>query len=452
MSDRPHSDRPHSDRPSNDRRSETLAETLAVLEAAAWPEAEVYAKTGRSRTFVVEGPRMTSTVRREEGWAVRAGDARRSFFYAATGTPRPDAPWPEADGEGLRLPSPRPVARWTAPADLDAPLVGENDALALLRGIGRALDTELPGARLIRAVLDDGSSEAQLLSSRSMAARTRQRVAILRLEAGKRKLATRVHVEALAREARQLNPVALARRLADRLLVAERGETPVRDRGEILLAPPAAARLLAGLMPLWIGPSAVGQALGDLRGRLGGPPLTLIDNGRLPGGLVEAPVDGEGVTARGVRLVAEGVAQQPLLAWWQTPRQPGLASGCSNRPSWRDLPRPGPTHFFLTPSPETSVADLVADLSRGYYLLDAEGEPRIDSERDRFALPVCGFSIERGHASGAVTGTELVGSIRALLRGILATARDLTFLPAGGGMVGAPTVLVRGLELVRRTF
>lgn len=433
-------------------RGEAMAETLAQLTANGWPEVEVHAKAGRSRHLVVEGGRVTSVVRREAGWSVRAGDERRSFAYAASGAPRPDAPWPEADGAGLRLPSPRPVPRWSPPADLDAPLAGENDAIALVRGIQSALDTELPGAELVRAVLDDGASESQLLSSRSVASRVRQRTAALHLEARVRGGAGRgpVALVAATREARQLHPVALARRLADRLLVAERGSTEIRDRAEILLAPHAAVRLLAALVPMWLGPKAEAQALGDRQGRLGGKAFTLFDNGRMPGGLLEAPVDGEGMPTRGVRLVAEGVAQQPLLAWWQTPRQPGLASGCSSRASWRDLPTPGPTHFFLAPTAETSVADLIADIARGYYLLDASASPRVWPEADRFALPVYGFCLERGQAVGAVAQAELVGSIRALLRGILHTARDLTFLPIAGGMIGAPTVLVRGLELGRR--
>lgn len=443
------------------QRGEALAETLERLTKAGWPEAEVYAKVGRSRQLTLDGGRTASIVRRESGWAVRAGDDRRSFSYAATGEPRADTAWPEADGAGLRLPSPRPVRRWSPPADLDSPLVGENDAIALVRGIERALDTEMPGARLVRAILDDGSSESQLLSSRSVAARVRQRTAALHLEArllGPSKDASATGATsppapatlvAAAREARQLNPVALARRLADRLMVSVRGASDVRDRAEILLAPHAAARLLAALVPMWTGPDAA--AIVDPHGRLGGKALTLIDNGRMPGGLLEAPVDGEGIPTRGVRLVAEGIVQQPLLAWWQTPRQPGLASGCSLRASWRELPRPGPTHFFLAPSTETSAADLVSDIARGYYLLDARGTPRIWPGRDRFSMPTFGFALERGQAVGAVSAAVLTGSIRALLRGILQTARDLTFLPIEGGMIGAPTVLVRGLELDRAT-
>ena len=47
--------------------------------------------------------------------------------------------------------------------------------------------------------------------------------------------------------------------------------------------------------------------------------------------------------------------------------------------------------------------------------------------------------------------TWLVGSVPALLGGILAKARDLTFFPIHGGMVGSPTLLVKGLELRKKT-
>jgi hypothetical protein len=40
----------------------------------------------------------------------------------------------------------------------------------------------------------------------------------------------------------------------------------------------------------------------------------------------------------------------------------------------------------------------------------------------------------------------LCGGIGDLLQGIVGTGRDLTFLPLTG-MIGAPTVLVTGLEL-----
>ncbi len=433
-----------------------LFEVLNHLAGEGWPEVEVFHKRGRSRTLRYGPGGEVASFRQEEGWAVRAGDRRRSFHFAATGTPRPGGPWPAADGRGLRLPSPRAIPRWSPPSSLDAPLVSENEAHGLFTAVGRELDSELPGARLIAGELEDGSSESQLLSSREVASAVRHRAAFLRLEAvgaganasaswaggGETSSVTLVQV---AREARRFTPTALARRLADRLLIAEQGSTPRRDRGEFLLAPPVAVGLLAALSELWIGPGAEGRAakLLDRRGHLASDAFTLIDDGRLAGGIFEAPVDGEGQPTRQVAVVEEGGFRQPLLAWWQAP-DPQQASGCVLRPGWRDLPRQSPTHLYLRPS-STGVASLVGSLSRGYYLLALDGEPKVDG--GRFAAPVSGFAIDRGTAAGSLAGGWLTGSIPALLAGVAAVGRDLTFLPSGSGLVGSPTVLVRGLEL-----
>ncbi|MCP3959242.1 MAG: hypothetical protein GY719_15435 [bacterium] len=428
---------------------ERLFEVLEALREEGWPEVEVFHKRGRSRTMRTTAYGETTSLRQEEGWAVRAGDSRRSFFYAASGPPRPDAGWPEADGQGLRLPSARPVPSWTAPSSLDAPLIGEVEARGFLEGLARALDQEVPGSRLLAAHLDDGSSESQLLSSRDVAATVRQRVASLHLDAvGPGEGQRGVSLDVAQREVRRFSPTALASRLADLLLVSGKGIARVRDRGEFLLAPTVAAGLLAALSDLWVGPEAESRlaALVDRGGRFGSPALTLIDDGRLPGGVLAAPHDGEGQPTREVVLVEEGTFRQPLVAWWQT-RSPKLASACSRRPGWRDLPRPGPTHLYLRPDPSLRVASLLENLGRGYYLIGLAGAPRIEPGYGRFAAPVDGFAIAGGRPTGPVTGTWLVGSVSALFKGIVAVARDLTFSTVGAGLVGSPTLLVKGLEL-----
>lgn len=425
-----------------------IPSVLDQLTGDGWPEVEVYHKVGRSRILRLGPGSHTTSLQEEEGWAARAGDSRRSFFYAASGPPRADTPWPEADGLGLRLPSARVVPRWTAPVDLDVPLIGENEARALLDGLGRALDTELSGARLTTAILEDGSSESLLLSSREIEARVRRRAASLYLEA----LATGIQpvsLSVVAREARGLNPLSIARRLVDRLLIARKGQSPLRDRGEFLLAPTVVIRLLSALGELWVGPDAHHKTsnLIHRNGKVGCASFTLIDDGRLPGGLFDAPVDGEGQPCREVRLVEEGLFRQPLLTWWQETTSRGRASGCCQRASWRDLPRPGVTHLYVKPDPAIGVARLLGEIQRGYYLLDCEGAPRVDVEDNRFAMPVCGFAIEAGQATSSVSRAWLCGSLSSFFGGILDVGRDLTFLPALGGMVGSPSLRVRGLEL-----
>ena len=427
-----------------------LDEILRALLKRHLTDAEVYVKRGRSRRLERTPVTETSATSQERAWAVRAGNRRGSFFAAATGDPAPAGPWPEpAPGHALELPepaAPETVPPWNEPSDFDTPLIGEREGLKLLESLGRDLTSELPGARLLKAVLEDGSSEAELANSRGVRARTRQRISTLYIEAaGPGKPAAQASLYVAAREPRRFHPTALARRLADRLAVAAAGAPPERDTGEILLAPGVAARLLAGILPLLVGPGP-GSRLTGSRGRFGSEKVTLIDNGRFPGGAGEAPVDGEGVPTREVVLVEEGIFHQPLLAWWQEVAAHGQPSGCTRRPGWRDLPTPGPTHLYLKPEPRTPVASLLGSVSQGYYLIDVTGPGRFDLVADRFALPVCGFAVAAGRASAPVAGAWLCGGIGTFLRGIAGVGRDLTFHPLDG-MIGSPTVLVLGLEL-----
>jgi len=365
------------------------------------------------------------------------------------------------------LPDPSPIVRWSDPPDLDSPLLTELEAQALLNAIGEALASELPGATLVEAALEDGSSASTLASSHGIRARWRHRVAWVRLVAALPEslpagaalgAPVRATVEQGAREARRLQPRALARALADRLAVRARGDLPDRESGDVVLAPAVAARLLAGLLPLLVGPEARERAAPriDASGRIGSPQLSIVDDGRLPNGLLAAAIDGEGVPTRAVPLVEGGLYRQPLLAWWQA-RGAGsgagggsngarVASGCSGRPSFRDLPRPGPTHLFVRPQEGVRPAMLVGEMAGGCYLLDVDGPGGFDLDADRFALPVCGFQLAAGAARRPLAGGWLVGSVGALLRGVAGVARDLTFFPLQG-MIGSPTLRVSGLEV-----
>ncbi len=444
-----------------------LAEVIEVLARRGLPEAEVYAKRGRSRVVELGPSGAAVSLHREAGWAVRAGDDRRSFFAAATGRPHPAGPggaWPEADGERLALAEPGavrgPAAPWSEPPDFDSSLIGEREAAGLLEALAEALAAELPAAGLLAASLADGASEAEIASSRGVAATVRSRVAYLRLEAAIPGDGVRAGLELAGREARGFEPKPIARRLADRLTVAARGRSPERDRADVLLAPPVAGRLLAGLLPLFVGARGAELAarLEDRHGRFGARGLDVVDDPRLAGGVMAAPADGEGLATSEVTLVEEGSYRQPLVPWYEVSggARPGRTgapgrrpAACSRRAGWRDLPLPGPSHLYLKPTAGVPVGELLAGLARGYYLLDADGAGRFDFEQGRFSLPVLGFAVERGEAAAPLAGARLQGAIGTLLRGIDGVARDLAFRPLAGGMIGAPTIRVSGLEVVR---
>jgi hypothetical protein len=106
------------------------------------------------------------------------------------------------------------------------------------------------------------------------------------------------------------------------------------------------------------------------------------------------------------------------------------------------------SHLHIEPNEKVAAVDLIAAVARGFYLLDTLGPVRIDLDADRFAVPVCGFSLAQGKAHDTVARAWLCGGVGALLRGIRGVARDLDFIPEGA-MVGAPSLLARGLELRR---
>jgi predicted Zn-dependent protease len=437
----------------------TVEQVLRDLVRRGFPEVEVLTKRGRSRRLALELGNDTSVFSQERAWAVRASSRRGSFFAAGAGELPAGESWPELTGRAFHLPEPEVVPSWSQPSDFEAPLIGESEGLQLLAALGRELAAELPGSRLLQAALEDGSSEGELASSRGLRVAFRRRLATLRLEVagpspspGRPGAAAAVYLA--ARGPRGFHPKALARRLADRLSVEAAGAPPRSAAGgaaggELLLAPPVAVALLAHLLPLLVGPEAAARmaSLRDRQGRIGSERLTVVDNGRLAGGALECPVDGEGMPSREAVLVEEGVFRQPLLAWWQVNgAAPGAASGCCRRPSWRDLPAPGPTHLYLRPDPRLSVAALLGDIVDGHYLIDVTGPARFDPASDRFALPVCGFAVEAGRATAPIAGTWLCGTAAALFKGIAAVARDLSFLPLDS-MLGSPTLLVTGLEL-----
>jgi PmbA protein len=406
-------------------------------------EAEAYEKRGRSRRIERGAGGELAATAVELGWAVRCGDLKRSFFASGTGELPVDGIWPAPTPHPLWLPDRRPVPAWAAPAGLDAPLASESEARTLLDAVEAELAREAPGARLLAARFEEGSSEAVIASSRGVGARVESRVASLRLEAERG--GVRVTVEAAAREARDLRAAALARRIADRLLALEGREAV--GSGPLLVAAPLAARLVEALAPWLAGREAASPAgrLGGLGARIGADGVDLVDDGALAGGLLSAPVDGEGVPCAPATLVEAGRFARPLVAWWEAER-PEEASGCARRASYRDLPRRAPTHLYLRPDAAVAVGDLLTGIDRGSFLVDAEGGVRVDPASGRFAVEVSGYALAGGRAAGGLGRRRLAGSLASWLTGVRARGRDLAFV-AGDGMFGAPTLLVDGLEL-----
>ena len=145
-------------------------------------------------------------------------------------------------------------------------------------------------------------------------------------------------------------------------------------------------------------------------------------------------------------LIDRGRFRRSLMDWRSVTRLREPVIGSMRREGWRDLPRPLPSHLYLRAAEKVSVGELLAAVSRGYYLLEPLGVGTFDFERDEFRLPVCGFVLRQCRAVAPLSKTWLEGSISSLLSNIRAVARDLTF-HLWGSPVGSPSILVSGLGL-----
>ena len=172
----------------------------------------------------------------------------------------------------------------------------------------------------------------------------------------------------------------------------------------------------------------------------------MVDDGRLSGGVLAAPTDGEGRPTSALTLVDRGVFRQPLVPWTEARARHLKSSGCMRRASWRDLPNLAPTHLHVVPNGAISARSLLDNVARGFYLLDTMGKGVFDLAADHFELPVCGFALRQGRAVAPVANCMLSGKVSSLLHGIQAVARDLSFEPLQG-MLGSPTLLLTGMEL-----
>ncbi len=430
-------------------KSADLQRLVTDLGKKGLPVAEAYGKEGRSRRLKWVSGNKEVQMLEEMGWALRAGGENGAFFWAQAGPLEPPSSWPSPQGLPLELPPLLVGQPWVEPGDLQAPLIGEGDGFALMESVNRKISADLPGARLVKAVLEDGASESRLANSEGVVGESRSRTAAFLLEAvysreGKTVLGRLYTAE---REARNIRPLALGSRLVDFLSTRLEGRPQKADNTTVILAPRVMTSLLAALEPLWCGPQAINLArrLTEADGRLASPNFHLSDNGRRPGGIFSAGIDGEGVPTREIRLVQEGRYCQPLLPWNQGRGNRGQSSGCTRRPGWRDRPRVSPSHLVLEPTQER-VPSLLKSLKQGFYFFEVEAEAVLDASTLRLSIPVLGFEMENGNAKSPVRGSRLEGSVCQFLRGIEGIARDLTFYP-GQGMIGSPPVLISGLNL-----
>ncbi len=227
------------------------------------------------------------------------------------------------------------------------------------------------------------------------------------------------------------------------------GGRPVPTQTATVVYTPVAASGLLGALARALTAEAMQRNRTFLQGKLGetvaSDVVTLLDNGRLPGGLATRPFDDEGNPTSATRLIDEGVFQAVLYDSY-TAHKDGVAStGNASRNGHNTPPHLSPSNFYIQPG-QQSPEDVIAGVEKGLYVVNTMNTHSINSVNGDYSVSAQGFWIENGKITHPVNNVTIALPLPELLKNVQAVGNDLTFLPFGGS-IGSPTLRIDGVMI-----
>lgn len=244
----------------------------------------------------------------------------------------------------------------------------------------------------------------------------------------------------------EFNPEEIGRKAADNA-VSMLGAKPVEScETAMVVAPEVGTQLLAYVAGMLSADEVQkGRSLfaGKIGAEVGSAVLTLIDDGRLKGGLATAPVDGEGIPTQTTPLVVDGVLRTYLYDCYCAKKAQARSTGNRTRSDYGSAGRVGTTNLYLKPG-SIERNQVFAGIDRGFYLTVVLGlHAAIDSASGDFSIPSAGFLIEKGKIDRPVRGVTVNGNLFEMLKAVEMIGNDLTWFQA----TGAPTFSVRNVKI-----
>jgi PmbA protein len=231
---------------------------------------------------------------------------------------------------------------------------------------------------------------------------------------------------------------AVALHAVHRALALVGARKPVTMRAAVIFERDVAAAVLDDIFSAL---SAANVALGNswladrVGQRVGNERVTIIDDGRLPGGLGSAPFDGEGVPTRETVAIRGGVLETYLSdTYWG--RRLGIAS-TGNASSGGVAAN----NLYLVPGTGT-LDDLVASTERGVLVLDTIGFAT-EYSSGTYSRGARGIYIEDGKPQYAVEEFTIASTFQQMLESIDGIAGDLRF----DGTVVSPSFRVAEMTI-----
>jgi PmbA protein len=178
----------------------------------------------------------------------------------------------------------------------------------------------------------------------------------------------------------------------------------------------------------------------ELGQRLAPDFVTIVDDGRLPGGLGSRPFDGEGLPTRRTTVVDRGILSSYLLDTYSG-KKLGMASTASASRSVGENPSVGPSNFYLLPG-TSSPSEVIASVREGLYVTELIGFG-VNMVTGDYSRGVCGLWIENGELAYPVEEMTIAGNLKQMFGAIEMVGNDLEFR----GRIASPTLKISEMTI-----
>ena len=222
-----------------------------------------------------------------------------------------------------------------------------------------------------------------------------------------------------------------------------------------------ASKISSQRLPVVFDPYVAGQFLGVLgraltgeavqKGRslfagrvgqaVGGPCLTLTDDGRLEGAPGAAPWDDEGVPTSRTEVIRDGVLESFLYDTASARREGRTSTGNAARAGFKSVPHPAPSNLAFAATGE-NVEELLARAGRAFYVQDLHGvHSGANPISGDFSVGATGLLLEGGDLTRPVKEVTIAAPMLEILERVESVAPDLRWLPFEGSYGGATTLV-----------
>jgi PmbA protein len=218
---------------------------------------------------------------------------------------------------------------------------------------------------------------------------------------------------------------------------------------QIVLPPESGSAFLKSLSEM-LSADRVQKGKSPLRDKLGemiaSSNVTIIDDGRLEGGLATSPFDSEGMPSQSTVLIERGKLAGFMYDSYCANRGKTFSTGNASRSSYHSQPCISPTNLYLVPG-QVGAESLIRSVGNGLYVTEVSGlHAAVNPTTADFSVPAKAIAVRNGLLCEPIDGITLSGNLLHLFRSIEVVANDLTWTPADG-MIGMPTIGVSSIKV-----